>query len=879
MTISDVNKHSVRARMLNTLALGASSLAFFAALANSPALAQQVAANTQGGIETVVVTAQYVVQNVQSAPLAITVVTAQDLDQRGIDNLAQLGTTVPGLTLTPAPAAFGNAVQTYIRGVGQYDTAFASEPGVGMYVDDVYYGTMSGSEMDLLDLSRVEVLKGPQGVLGGKNDIGGAIRLYSQQPTDDNSGYIQATYGALDDVNVRGAANLTVVPGHLYVRFSGMAKEQDGYVKEIDYACAFGPGTGPTGAGSIPTFTQNGGCKTGTQGGFNTAGGRAAVRWVYDSHLQDNLSVDVVRDDSPLTPDVLYAVDPNGTNVYYNNGSGVQTISRNVFIGAAVGGAKFVPATSIPIWNLIYNLPHYGIPYDQRFIPQGSAIFNTTYANYEDEEGQVYNQGEMVHSYDVTNILDYDLPWWDTHFKSITGYRYYNSAYSNDQGVSPLDFELTTTYPVNREFQQEERFTGTLFDNKLEWTAGAFYYNRTNRATGPVTLDADYDLGIHALVFEQNDTYQAENTSGYVHAIYHIWDNWEILAGWRYTSESKIYYFDHLGTVPGYPGSGFFRDTLIAEQNPSNPADQACNYTLLPQCPGNAPLYPNTVTTSRPDYRAGTDYHFTDDIMAYFTWSTGYRSGGFNSRPFDPFQLLPGNGSKYAPEEIASYEIGVKSQFFDNRLQFDIAAFDANYDHTITPISKIDPSGLPWVFYTNAGSSTNEGVEVEAQAAPIDNLLLKASYSYVHVDISSPAGAQPGCLVVTATTGPGTCPNPISEFSPILFPAQTFQLSAEYTYRFDLGEVTPRLEYDWQSEIYQDANSDPYTAIPARGLLNGSLTLDSADHGWQLQLLVTNITDKKYFLSMFDLMTFGEGTVEAQPGPPREWFITLKKSF
>ena len=892
MVRSGVNQHSSRAHALSKLALSASSFALVAGLAATPAAAQQTAANTsQSGIETVTVTAQYVTQNVQATPLAITVVTSQDLEIRGIDNLAQLGTTVPGLTLTPAPAAYGNAVQTYIRGVGQYDTAFASEPGVGMYVDDFYYGTMTGSELSLLDLKDVEIDKGPQGVLGGKNDIGGAIRLYTQQPLDDNSGYISATYGAFDDVEVRGAANLTVIPGHLFVRFSAAGREQEGYVTEIDYACAFGPGTGPTGAGSIPVTTQNNGCKIGTQGGFNTAGGRAAIRWVYDAHLQDNFAVNVLQDNSPLTPDVLYAVDastqPNGP-VYYNNGNGVQAVPRNTFIGAALGGAANVPGSSIPVWNAVYNMPHFGVPFDQRFIPTGSNIFNTTYANYTDEEGQVYNDGEMMHSWGMSNILDYDLPWWDIHFKSITGYRFYQGAYSNDQGVSPLDFELTTTFPSDREFQQEERFTGKLFNDRLEWTAGVFYYNRTNRAQGPVTLDADYDLGIHALVFEQDDTYEAENTSGYLYGIYHIWDNWEILGGWRYTSESKTYYFDHLGSVPGYAGSGFFRDTLIAAQNPNNPADQLCNYAVMPQCPADAALYPNTVTTQRPDYRAGTDYHITDDLMAYFTWSTGYRSVGFNSRPFDPFQLQPGNGAKYGPEEIASYEIGAKTQFFDDRLQFDISAYNADYTHTITPESRIDPSGLPWVYYTNAGASTNRGLELETQAAPIDNLLLKASYSYVNVSVSAAPGAQPGflngCTAAAvashvpgcAQTAPGTV---VVGSAPILFPAQTLQLSGQYTWKFSLGQITPRLEWDWQSVIYQDANNDPYTEIPARGLLNGSLTWDAPDNGWQIQLLVNNIADKHYFLSMFDLTTFGEGTIEAQPGTPREWFITLKKTF
>ena len=190
-------------RLFGRLSARTSSLAIATALAlplsiaTSSALAQASAAS--GGIETVVVTAQFTEQNIQTTPLAITAVTGQELQDRGICDLSNLGSEVPGLTLNKTPTAFGSGVQVYIRGIGQYDTAFASEPGVGMYIDDVYYGTLFGSSLELFDLARVEVLRGPQGVLGGKNNIGGAIRLVSQKPQGGNTGYIEASYGSRNE--------------------------------------------------------------------------------------------------------------------------------------------------------------------------------------------------------------------------------------------------------------------------------------------------------------------------------------------------------------------------------------------------------------------------------------------------------------------------------------------------------------------------------------------------------------------------------------------------------------------------------------------------------------------------------------------------------
>ena len=846
------------------------------------AVAQEAGTETPSTekLEIIKVTAQYIAQDIQKTPLAIDAITTQDLDNRGIQDLSQLSTQIPSLNLTKEPNAFGSGVRTYIRGIGQYDTAFAAEPGVGMYIDDIYYGTLFGTVFDLLDLQRVEVLKGPQGVLGGKNNIGGAIRMISMKPGDGGSGYATVGYGAYNEIYAKGAMDLTVVPDHLFLRVSAMSKVQTGYVNMVDYACKYGPGTnasGPGSAGSLPAVTQHPDCKNGTQGGTDVQGARLAARLVLFPGLEDNFSVDVIRDNSEQAADVLYAADPNNVSVYLNRGKGVEVLPRATFFGLNSNGA--VNSTSgIPGWNAAVNIPKYGIPWDQRFIPAGGSIFNTTYTTNISQAGLRYTDGGKVHAWGLSNLVDWDIT--DRiHFKSITGYRYYESASGNDSDVSPMSYQLTTSFPTNREFQQEGRFTGAIFNDKLEWTAGLFYYQRTNHQTGPVTLDANYATGATFLVFEQNDLYRTENKSAYVHLIYHLTDDLEFFGGWRYTKETKTYYFDHSGVVPGYPFGGFFRATIDPTKDCNIFAGHLCDHTISPA------LTPHTSRTSRPDWRAGVDYSFNREVMAYFQFSTGYRTGGTNSRPFAPDQL-----DSYGPETLKSYEIGLKSDWFDNRLRVNAAFFMSDYTNTVVPLAQTDLSlgfPLPYVKYVNLGSSKDKGFEIEATLIPIDGFVIDSNVSYTHLRGAAlpgaPAGFLDGCSAAGAAAG--VCPQvaagtvPVGS-KPILFPETTFHIGAQYTFETDsAGKFTPRLDYNWQDVVYQDGNNNPYTALPARGLLDARFTWDAPVGGWSAAVEVQNVADKRYFLDLFNLAIFGQGTIEGQPGMPRTWLFTVRKNF
>jgi iron complex outermembrane receptor protein len=258
----------------------------------------------------ILVTAQFREQDLQDTPLAITAVNSEMLEARSQTDISQVANQAPSVTLKPQGAAFGPSLAANIRGVGQYDFNPALEPGVGLYVDDVYYATLTGSIFDLLDLDRVEILRGPQGTLAGRNSIGGAVKLYSQRPEGSNTGSIQVAYGSRDRIDLRGSADFNLAQG-LDMRVAAVAKQQDGYVKRLDFGCVYpmgGSATLPADAplnagapinpavGGIPA-TTTGNCVLAKEGNVNYMGVRGQLRWRPSDTIDINLIGDYTNDD------------------------------------------------------------------------------------------------------------------------------------------------------------------------------------------------------------------------------------------------------------------------------------------------------------------------------------------------------------------------------------------------------------------------------------------------------------------------------------------------------------------------------------------------------------------------------------------------------
>ena len=511
-----------RTHALRTYALGISALALAAA---SPAAAQdavQPAAAEEPAVGDIVVTARFRTENLQDTPLAITAMSADMMKARGYASVADVGSTAPSVFLRPANSGNGKTTLATIRGIGQGDYNFALEPAVGIYIDDVYHPTMFGSLFDLLDLERVEILRGPQGTLFGKNSIGGAIRLITAKPsTDEFKAFAEGTYGSYNRIDLRGMVNVPLVQDLLALRVSASFKDSDGYVDRIDFACAY-----PSLAGSLPKLTTNSDCKLGTLGGEHSWAGRAALRFTPGTGVEINLAAEIIRDDSEGAADTLIHVN--------------------------------TAAASLAAYNKNVLVPTYGIPYDGRFIVDPYVSFSS-YAN--STLGTSVPSINSVHAENYSGDVTIDISD-HVQLKSVTSYGTSKGRFTQQASGAPLPLTLVDNQVTTENFTQELRLMGSE-DGFLEWTAGAFYLKGTNTIGGSVQLTA------LATNFSQNDRIETESKSVFAHGVFTLTDSLNLTLGWRYSDDWKSYRFDRViipSGLPFFPGGPFAGPPAITKR-------------------------------------------------------------------------------------------------------------------------------------------------------------------------------------------------------------------------------------------------------------------------------------------------------------------------
>jgi iron complex outermembrane recepter protein len=293
------NRQILRTALALSVSLGTLMVA-------APAFAQ-AAADEDSANKEIVVTAQFREQKLQDVPIAITAISGDALDARSQTNITEVANQAPSVTLRPTTAAFGPAISATIRGLGQIDFNPALEPGVGMYVDDVYYPRLTGANFDLLDVERIEILRGPQGTLTGRNSEGGAIKFVSRRPTGNGGGYVSGTYGSRNRINLRASADFTLTEG-LFGRLSGTFADQEGYVKNIDYGCA-----NPT--SGVVARKSGTDCVNGKDGDVGYKALRGILRYNPSDKLDVMFSGDYIRDSRRSSAEVLLFGLNNNPNV------------------------------------------------------------------------------------------------------------------------------------------------------------------------------------------------------------------------------------------------------------------------------------------------------------------------------------------------------------------------------------------------------------------------------------------------------------------------------------------------------------------------------------------------------------------------------------
>jgi len=745
----------------------------------------------------VTVTAQFRKSDLQATPVAITAINSKLMNERGQTSIFQVAQQAPNVTLKPNGAAFGPSLQASIRGIGQGDYSFALEPGVGMYVNDVYYGTIMGTIFDLLDLDRVEILRGPQGTLAGMNSIGGAVKLFSKKPNGQGGGYVSATYGSLNRMDFRAADDFTLVPDQLYMRIAGVTKHHDGYVTRLDYACTH-PGSG------LPTQVVGARhtCKLGTEGGQDVSAARTSLRWVPNQKLEINVVGDLTNDSSEVQA---------STQLAANTGPCLAAHS-------------------------CYPTPLNGVPYDSRFVPKDPYVTYSTFTAPNNKYG-AYSIPPVntLFAWGLSGTADYTFND-NLSLKSISAYRYYRSHFAEDTDGSPLNRELVMNYVNHKQFSQELRLSGSLPSGLMDYTIGGFYF--WERSVNANRVNDSYAFPGGLLDFLSNDPVVAHSKSGFAHVVFHVTDKLDLTGGIRYTSQYKKY--SYVRTNP----DGTFNPIV----GPIN--DKVGIYS------GN-----------NWDYRANISYNWTNNIMTYAEFSTGFKGGGVNPRPFYPEQVQP-----FGPEKLDAYEVGAKSTLWDGRARLNLSAFYNDYKDiqlTLLTCPQYTPGGVgPCALPSNAGTAHIKGVEAETTIEPIDGLTFNGSLSYLDFKyVKLAPGVQ----------GPGGIS--YGMVAP-LTPSWKWSAGAQYVVQLGdkYGSLTPRVDASYQSGMYGNASNAASNLIHGYTTVNAHLTWKAPRDAWEATFEVTNLTDKLYYYSKFDLLNLA-GFVNGQPAPGREWAITIKRNF
>ena len=786
---------NMRAILLKTAACAAAVVAVSPAAWAQEAKpnAEKDAAQDPSKVEEIVVTAQFRRQNLQQTPIAITAVSGAMMEARSQVTIADVAAQAPSVTLKPNSANYGSSLAANIRGVGQFDFHPALEPGVGVYVDDVYYSTLTGSILDLLDLDRVEVLRGPQGTLAGKNSIGGAIKLYSKRPTGSNSGFISGTLGSRNRMDLRGAVDLGLARG-LSLRVGAVDRSQDGYIDRLDYGCVH-PGQG------IPALRDAPNCRLSRQGEAGYWATRGNLRYVPS----DNLEINVIGD---------------------------YTHEKHEIAGGVLTYAKYTGAGDV-------NPFPTPIPYDSRFICGRYCNYSSYVSPADGALPESIIPGKLSYTgWGVSGQFEWRIAP-GLRLVGITAYRKYNETFSNEDDLSPM--AVTLGGPNNVAFHawsNELRLTGDAF-GRLHYTIGGYMIDQRSFYVSR----QDIRYAVPPLGFVSGDPVPAHSRALFAHVAYDLTDSLIATGGIRYTKDKKDYTFrrrDRNGNLLGG------------------------QYTALDGKTGN-------YSGDNVDYRANLAYKIASNINSYVQYSTGFKGGGVNPRPYSASQVQPFN-----PEKLATWEVGLKSDLFDRRVRLNLAAYTSRYRDiqlTLNSCPQYNPVGVktfPCAMPANVGTARIRGFEAESSIRLAEGMMFDAAASHTDFRYTS----------IAPQAGGTTNPNGV-QFG--MMPPYTprWKWSAGLQYEYDAGKIgslTPRFDIAYQSKAWGVAVNSPRTEIPAYALANARLTWRNRKRDLELSFEVTNLFDKYYYLTTSEI-SVTTGVANAQPGRPREWGVTLKKSF
>lgn len=624
------------------------------ALVSVPATAQEAAqdsADNSSGIGEIVVTAQKRSENIQDVPIAISAVGSQFLESRGITSIDGLGSIAPNVKFERAPSN-KTISQIAIRGSVTINPAVTWEPAVGLYLNGVYIAKAQGSIFDVADLERVEILRGPQGTLYGRNALAGAVNLVPKMPSGELGFRGEATYGNFDQRRVRASLDLPSF-GPFSLKLSGQIQQRDGFIKLTP--------------NPFPQAVAAGPARTGRTNDLDGKSGMVQLRFKPEG---SNFTADYMFDYSKFDQRPDYA-----QLVRVNRNGRFEDIFDPNSPGYAFGGAFF------PL-NLYENADR-----------QSTASLD---ANPLYERSRTYGHA-------LTMALDLGA----ATIKSITAYRNLKWQDSLDLDGSPLPVALTQRDTDFYSWSQELQVSGRALNDRLNYVAGVFYYKEKAETLGPqsffgggASYQSDYGSNTEAFAaFAQLD--------------YKFTDALTLTVGGRYTHERKD--IRRFFRINFDAANGIFAPLVVAN----------IPYGGVPDATFNK--FNPAVTLA---------YAASQDINVYARFAQGFKSGGFNGETNDfraPTAACPTGAvelcNPYRPEEVNSYEMGLKTRFADGRIIFNVAAFWN--EHKDIQLSVFTAGAGASSIVRNAAQARIRGLEFETVVRPIDALTINASLAFL----------------------------------------------------------------------------------------------------------------------------------------------------
>ncbi|HUR79263.1 MAG TPA: TonB-dependent receptor [Thermoanaerobaculia bacterium] len=716
---------------------------------------EEVAAqDPQTASEEIVVTARKREENVQEVPVAVTVVTEDELEESAAADISELQTQVPNLAVYQGRNQ-SSTLTAFLRGIGQADPLWGVDPGVGLYIDDVYIARAQGALLDVYDVARIEVLRGPQGTLYGKNTIGGAIKYVSRPLTDDPSGSIALSFGEHSTLDLRTSLGGALIPGKLRGKIAFASLNHGGYGENL---------------------------LTGRDvSDRKTIAARGGLDWLLNDNWKVALSADYTKDDA----------EPKG----------YQRLTANRLCPAF--GITCAPNASR--WDT----------------NSGLTPLNGTEA----KGGSVVVSGALSSAWD---------------FKSITAYRESDSKNNIDFDTTPARIvDVAATYYDNQ-LSQELQF---VYDTggRMAGVFGAYYFD--GEAGGLVK-----NIFVNAQFGTTNGKTLTDQLALFGDGSYKITDKLTLNGGLRATREKK----NGIAFNAGYANDQFATPTAVL----ANYDKEATFNSIAP--------------------KIGVDYKVRPGMLAYFTASRGFKSGGFNVRAQST--AFPKSAEPFDDEILDVGEAGLKTALLDNHLILNTAAFYGKYkDIQVSTFTAFDANGdgIEESFFgnfLNAGNATMKGVEVEFDHSPaaIDWINVNGYVSYLDLTPDEFLDANHDHFVDTQviTNAPQWTGGLRLNFD---FPAMGGLLTASVGGAYRSSAILTNEGGSFAGQPVRPITEDAYT------LYDAWVSWLSPGAKWRVGLNAKNLTDEAYLTNGYNIPALG--VLTGSYGAPRTVLATVEYRF